>query len=344
MSNQIAVLGAGAWGITIATLLGNKNYDVSLWEFDKERAKELNTWRSLTYFPSITVPKSVSITSDLQEACLNRQMLVFSVPSHTVRDVALKLTVLGIDLSSVTIVSAVKGLEADSLKTMSEVITEILPDAANNVVVLSGPTIAKEVAIKMPSAATAASKNLEAAKLVQETFTTDFFRVYTNSDIIGVEAGGALKNVLAIAAGMADGMGFGDNTKAALVTRGLKELIKLGEKLGGNPTTFYGLSGIGDLVVTCFSPNSRNRTLGERIARGKTPELAQQELKMVAEGVRTAKAAYDLGKKLNLELPIIEQVYNVLYKEKSPKDALRDLMLREAKPEMETVTSVMSNE
>jgi glycerol-3-phosphate dehydrogenase (NAD(P)+) len=334
MTTQIGVLGAGAWGITLATLLGNKNFDVSLWEYDKERAKELNTWRSLTYFPSITVPKSVTIHSDLQEACLNKKILVFTVPSHRVREVVNKLAVLNIDFSQVIMVSAVKGIENESLKTMSEVIMEIIPSASMNLVALSGPSIAKEVAIKMPSAVTAASKNAEAAKVVQDAFTTDYFRVYTHNDIMGVEAGGSLKNVLAIAAGMCDGMGFGDNTKAAIITRGLNELIRLGEKLGGNASTFYGLSGLGDLVVTCFSPNSRNRTFGERVARGKTPELAQQELKMVVEGVRTARSAYNLGKKFELELPIIEQVYKVLYEEKPPKDALRELMLRDAKPEI----------
>jgi len=267
MSIPICVLGAGAWGITIATLLGNKNYNVSLWEFDKERAKELSTWRSLSYFPHVTVTKSVVITSDLIEACLNKQVIIFTVPSHTVREVANKLALLDMDFSNVFIVTCVKGIENETLKTMSQVISEIIPKASNNISVLSGPTIAKEVATKSPTTATVASKNPEANRLIQEIFSTDYFRVYTQSDIIGVEMGGALKNIFAIAAGICDGVGYGDNTKAALIIRGMREIIKLGTKLGGRPSTFYGLSGMGDLAVTCFSANSRNRTLGERIAK-----------------------------------------------------------------------------
>ncbi|HBU68979.1 MAG TPA: glycerol-3-phosphate dehydrogenase [Elusimicrobia bacterium] len=333
MTLKIGVLGAGSWGTTIANLLFEKGCSVTLWEFDEKKARELAMFRSLSFFPYITLSKELIITSDISSAVKNMDFVVFVVPSHTLRATAKKVSACGADLKNTVIVSATKGIENTTLKRMSEILEEELGSGTKGVAVLSGPTHAEEVAKKIPTAATAASKNEAAARAAQELFLCDYFRVYSSPDIAGVETGAALKNVLAIAAGICDGLALGDNTKAALVTRGLREIAALGIKMGGNPSTFFGLSGLGDLIVTAFSKHSRNRGLGEKIGAGKTLSESEKEIIMVAEGVKTSKSAVELAKKYSIQLPIIEQVYRILYENKSPREALMELMSREAKSE-----------
>jgi len=335
MDKNIGVLGAGSWGATLAGLLSEKGYAVTIWEFNPEKAKELSSWRVLNFFPHFIIPKDIVITSDLQTAVKNKDIVLFALPSHTLRNAAKNIAASGTDLSGTIVVSATKGIENGTLKTMSEIISEEIPQVAGRVVALSGPTHAEEVSQKIATSAAVASNNAEAAKICQEVFSTGYFRVYTHSDIKGVETGAALKNVFAIAAGICDGIGLGDNTNAALVTRGLRELIRLGVRMGGRPATFMGLTGLGDLIVTCFSRHSRNRAIGEKIGKGKSLGEAEKELVMVAEGVKTAKSAYELGKQFNLELPIIEQVYSVIYEGKPPKNAVNELMARKLKAENE---------
>lgn len=335
MTTTVAVLGAGSWGVTLAGLLHEKGCHVTLWEFNDAQAKALAASRSLSFFPHAKIPAGMAITSDLAAACGQAQYILFAVPSHTLRSVARLLSDTNLPLTDTIIVSATKGIEVNSLKRMSEVISAELPAVGNRIVALSGPSHAEEVAQKQPAAIVVASINSQSAERCQELFMTPQFRVYTNTDIIGVETGAALKNIFAIAAGILDGIGLGDNAKAAMVTRGLKELVKLGVAMGGRQQTFFGLTGLGDLIVTCFSQHSRNRALGEKIGQGKTLTCAEKEIIMVAEGVKTAQSAFELGKHYGLELPIIHQVYSILYEGKSPKDSVKALMMRDAKPEME---------
>jgi len=337
MEKKIGVLGAGSWGATLSAMLSEKGYAVTLWEFNPDQAKELSSWRTLSFFPHLTIPKDIVITSDLSVCINEKDFLIFAVPSHTLRDVARQIAALGTDLAATVMVSATKGIENNSLKRMSEIIAAEIPQAGGRIVSLSGPTHAEEVSQKIPTIAAAASVNLEAARAAQDIFMTPFFRVYTNTDIIGVETGGALKNVFAIAAGIGDGLGLGDNTKAALVTRGLRELVRLGTNMGGQKETYFGLTGLGDLIVTCFSRHSRNRAIGEKIGKGKSLSQAEKELVMVAEGVKTARSAYELGIHYDIDLPITRQVYQILYENKSPKKAVQELMMRDAKPEMDMV-------
>ena len=335
MKVNIAVLGAGAWGTTLASILSDKKHGVTLWEFNPAQAEKIDKERKLSFFPVLKIPSDITITSNLKNACEGKDYILFAVPSHVLRSAAKQLAQLKLDLSKTYIISAVKGIENGTLKRMSEVLAEELGVKQGDITVLSGPTIAKEVALKMPAAATAASKNLKASKLCQDLFMTPYFRIYTNTDTAGVEAGGALKNVCAIAAGISDGLGMGNNAKSALITRGLRELAKLGIQMGAEPSTMFGLSGLGDLIVTSFSPDSRNRQLGEKLAAGKSVENAEREIIMVAEGVKTAQSAFELAKKFKLELPIINQIYDIIYNHKAPKAALQELMEREAKPELE---------
>lgn len=333
MVKRVSVLGAGAWGTTLAVLLRGKGYPVSVWEVDETRARQLKKTGTLRHFPCITLPSDIIVTSDIELAAAGADYVILAVPSHTLRETAKRLRKFRGSLGKTIIVSATKGIENDSLKRMSEVIAEELPFLGGRIAVLSGPTIAKEVANKLPTAATIASKSGKTAKACQKLFMTPYFRIYTHSDVAGVEAGGSLKNVFALAAGIADGLGMGYNTKAALVARGLREMVKLGVKLGGKPSTLFGLSGLGDLIVTSFSPDSRNRTLGEKIGRGKSLRQAEREIIMVAEGVKTALSANELGISHKLELPIIRQVYEIICNHKPAGRSLKDLMLRNAKPE-----------
>lgn len=329
---KISVLGAGSWGTTLACLLANNGHNVYLWEINKKAAEKLDKERVIPFIGGANIPESVVISSDLN--IINEtEAVLFVVPSHFLRSTVMSIKNLGIDLSKKLVISATKGIETDSLLRVSQIIEEIFPGTKDKVVALSGPSHAEEVSKKIPTVVTAASKNKELAVKVRDLFINDYFRVYTQDDIIGVELGASLKNVFAIAGGVIDGLSFGDNTKAAIVSRGLKELVNLGVAMGGKKETFYGLSGAGDLMVTCFSKHSRNRNLGELLAKGKTLKEAENELKMVAEGVNTCISAYKLGKKMNIELPIINQVYEVLFNAKDAKQAVYDLMTRTPKAE-----------
>ncbi|MDD5101852.1 MAG: NAD(P)-dependent glycerol-3-phosphate dehydrogenase [Endomicrobiaceae bacterium] len=329
---KITVLGAGSWGTTLACLLYSNGHDVSLWEFSKEVADKLDKDRIIPFIGGENIPNNIKISSDLK-MIEETDSILFVVPSHFLRSTVLSIQKLGIDISDKLIMSATKGIENETLLRVSEIIEEIFPKTKDKIVALSGPSHAEEVSKKIPTAVISASKNEKNAIKCRDLFMNDYFRVYTQNDIVGVELGASLKNVFAVAGGIVDGLSFGDNTKAAIVSRGLKELVRLGVSLGGKEQTFYGLSGVGDLMVTCFSKHSRNRNLGEMIAHGKNLHQAEKDLKMVAEGVKTSISAYELGKKLNIELPIINEVYDVLFKNKNPKQAVYDLMTRTPKSE-----------
>lgn len=330
---KISVLGAGSWGTTLACVLADNGHDVSIWEFDKAVAEQLNKIRIIPFIGGAKIPDNVLISDDLNIISSSEAILAV-VPSHFLRSTFLAIKKLKIDLKDKVIITATKGIENNSLLMGSEIIEEIFPEQKDAVVALSGPSHAEEVSKKMPTVIVSASKNKKNAVLCRDLFMNEYLRVYTQDDIIGVELGASLKNVFAIAGGIIDGLSFGDNTKAAIVSRGLKELVSLGVLLGGNKNTFYGLSGAGDLMVTCFSKHSRNRSLGEMIAKGKTLQEAEKDLKMVAEGVKTTISAYELGKKYKVELPIINEVYEVLFKNKPAKQAVMDLMTRAPKAEI----------
>ncbi len=323
---QIQVLGAGSWGLALARLLANNGHDVRLWCRDADHPDMLrNERRSPFYLQGITLPDSIII--DTEEINYNAEIAVLAVPSHVMRHVASNFV-----FSPNTIrVSVAKGIENETLMRMSQVIHSVSPEGP--VVALSGPSHAEEVAAGLPASLVAAGENEDACKCIQEVFMADSFRVYTSPDIIGVEFGGALKNVIAIAAGASDGMGLGDNAKAALMTRGLAEISRLGVSEGADPLTFAGLSGMGDLIVTCTSQHSRNRRVGERLSSGEPLDVILSDGPMVAEGVRTARSATYLARKNKVEMPITEITYGVLYESTIPSDAIDILMQRGARPE-----------
>lgn len=328
------MLGAGGWGIAIAKLLRESGLEPILWEFDPVAAVRLQQTRELPgKLPGIQLPSGINVTGDLVTAVSGADAVCVVVPSHTVRSVAEQLSTLGLDIPLV--VNFSKGIEVASLMRLSEVLEcELSEVYKGRVVTVSGPSHAEEVARRMPTTVVAASVLPEAAKTVQEMLSTDYFRVYTNSDIVGVELAGSLKNVIAIASGIIDGLGLGDNTKGALLTRGLAEITRLGEYLGAVPATFAGLSGLGDLITTCTSRHSRNRYVGEQIGRGRTLADVLAGMEMVAEGVKTTEAAARLADKCNVEMPITAEVHRVLFQAKPPAQALADLMTRELKPEI----------
>jgi glycerol-3-phosphate dehydrogenase (NAD(P)+) len=331
---KIAVLGAGSWGIAISVFLFSNGHQVTLWEFDHQEMSRLKREReNKQKLPGIIIPEEIGITDDLPSATSGAEILVLALPSHTVRGVAKKLAEL--DSAYPIIVNLAKGIENDTLCRMSEILREELPSNLHDkIVTLSGPSHAEEVAVQIPTTVVVAGFKEEIAKKIQQTFMHPYFRIYTNSDIIGVELGGSLKNVIAIAAGICDGMGLGDNSRGALITRGLAEIIRLGEKLGAKRETFAGLSGLGDLVTTCISKYSRNRFVGEQIGKGKTLDQVLKEMTMVAEGVKTTKSAYQLSLRHKVEMPITEQVYKVLFEDKPPKQAIAELMTRDPKSEI----------
>jgi len=334
-TNKIGILGGGSWGTTLAVLLYEKGLSVKIWEFSHEQVEIISKRReNVKFLPGIFIPHEILITSCLEEVVKESNVIVIAIPSQVVREVAKQLGPM--IKHDTVIVSGVKGLEIITMKRMSEVIDEYIPQEVK-IGVISGPSHAEEVSRKIPTAIVAAAQDENTAKFIQELFLTPNLRVYTNTDLVGVELGGALKNIIAIAAGISDGLGLGDNTKAALITRGLVEIIQIGRILGGKESTFLGLSGLGDLVVTCTSKYSRNRHLGEMIGKGRSLQEALSQMVMVAEGVPTTKAAKELANKVNIELPITNEVYKVLFELKNPKQAVNDLMLRTAKAEEELV-------
>lgn len=327
---KIAVLGDGGWGTTLAILLSKKGFEVTLWGVFADYLECLKTNRiNSRYLPGIRIPKEIEINSNLKTTVSSADLIILAIPSQYMRKILKKLKKY--PLKEKIFLSVAKGIEICSLKRMSEVIHQELGRV--KLAVLSGPTIACEVAKEIPTTAVIASGNKQVAKTLQEIFMTPYFRIYTNSDIVGVELGGSLKNIIAIACGISDGLKFGANTKAAILSRGLAEIKRLGKILGAKEETFSGLSGLGDLVTTCISPYSRNRRAGEQIGEGKKLSQIIKETKMIAEGISTTKSVYLLSKKFKVEMPITEQIYLVLYGNKNPEEAVKDLMTRAKKEE-----------
>ncbi|MGA7161827.1 MAG: NAD(P)H-dependent glycerol-3-phosphate dehydrogenase [Bacteroidota bacterium] len=330
---HVAVLGAGSWGTTLAILLSENNHDVSLWTYRPEQAALIvETRENPAFLPGIKIPRQISILTDIQEAADKKDLIVSAVPSQFLRSVIRQIS--HHELSQTIIVNVAKGIENHSLMTMSEVMLDVLEhEKKGNLAILSGPSHAEEVCLRMPTAVVSASFNMKTARIVASAFSTPYFRVYVNDDIRGVELGGALKNVIAVGAGVVDGAGFGDNTKAAIMTRGIAEMTRLGVKMGALPRTFAGLTGVGDLIVTCMSKHSRNRYVGEQVGKGRKLDDVLKEMVMVAEGVATCRSSVDLAKKHSIEMAIFSEVHKILFEGKNPHLATEDLMTREVKGE-----------
>lgn len=328
---RIAVIGDGGWGTTLAILLRKKGYKVGVWGPFADYLELLDKKRENPKFlPAVKIPSGISFSTDIRRVIEGACLIVLAVPSHFLRSVLIKIK--NQDLSPIPVLSAAKGIENETLMPMSEVIKDVL--GISRLAVLSGPTISYEVARGIPTTCVVSSEDSALAQEVQDVFMSERFRVYTSSDVVGVELAGALKNVIAIACGISDGLGFGANTKAALLTRGLVEIARLGTAMGARPETFAGLSGLGDLVTTCVSPHGRNRWVGEQIGRGKKLKGILAKMEMVAEGVRTTKSAFILAQRHKVEMPITAEIFAVLYKDKDPLLAVNDLMLREKKAEI----------
>jgi glycerol-3-phosphate dehydrogenase (NAD(P)+) len=328
---RTAVLGAGSWGTTLALLLDSKGESVSLWDGQREHLESIRKFgENKRYLPGIKVPEKIKISHYLEDILSGSDFMVVALPSQAVREVCRKISVI---TKQKDVISVSKGLEDGTLKRLSLVINEELPES--RICVLSGPSHAEEVSRKMPAAVVSSSEDMNFARAVQKLFSTEYFRVYTNSDLAGVEIAGALKNIIAIACGISDGLGFGDNTKSALITRGLVEISRLGVAMGAKLGTFSGLAGMGDLFTTCSSRHSRNKRFGELLAAGKSQEEALEEIGQVVEGIKTCSSAYKLSKVYDIEAPITVQVYEVIFAGKDPREAALDLMLRMPRGEQE---------
>ena len=332
---KVSVLGAGSWGTTLAVHLCNNGHDVTLWEINNNQVIKLkNDRENKLFLPGIMLPEGLNVINDISLTVADSELMVFAVPSHFMRETAIKINQYWNDSQNLTVVSVSKGLELKTHKRISQVLLEELTGLSeNNFCALSGPSHAEEVSKGVPTALVAASNSPATAKLVQDLFFSSTLRVYVGDDVIGNELGGSLKNTIAIAAGIVDGADFGDNTKAALMTRALVEMSRMGVALGAKIETFQGLAGMGDMIVTCLSRHSRNRHVGEEIGKGKSLEEVLDEMTMVAEGVNTTKAIRELSEELNIEMPISDQVYKVLFENKSPRTAVEDLMMRDPKSE-----------
>ena len=332
MSKKIAVIGAGSWGTALSISLSGNGHTVKIWDLDQVHLQELTENReNVRYLPGVKFPEGIRIVFSIEEAIEESDIVVFSVPAQHFRS-ALDgaLPYLGPDM---VLVNVAKGIEQKSLKRLSEIAYEKLPNA--RYVVLSGPSHAEEVGRGMPTTLVAASEENKLAEFIQDVFMSDRLRIYTNSDVTGVELGGALKNIIALGAGISDGMGYGDNAKAAMMTRGITEIARLGVKLGANLSTFSGLTGIGDLIVTCTSMHSRNRRCGIMIGEGMKPSEATKKVGMVVEGMYTTEAAYQLAQQMGVEMPITEQIYNVINEKIDAREAVKSLMTRQKKHETE---------
>ena len=328
---KAGVIGAGSWGTALAILLSGNGHEVTVWSHRKEEAERLSKEREhKSKLPGIHLPEDIVFTGEIEDACEGQDFIVMAVPSTHVRETARMIKDLVKENQIIVDVS--KGIEEKTLMTLTQQIEDEIPWA--QAVVLSGPSHAEEVANELPTTVVIGAKRKETATYLQKMFMNEFFRVYTSPDILGIELGGSLKNVIALAAGIADGLGYGDNTKAALITRGIHEISRLGVRMGGSVESFSGLTGIGDLIVTCASVHSRNRKAGYLIGQGKSMQEAMDEVKMVVEGVFSTKAAVKLGKKYEVSLPIIEAVNGVLFEGVDPREAVRDLMMRKGKAEV----------
>jgi glycerol-3-phosphate dehydrogenase (NAD(P)+) len=335
MSTHIGVLGAGSWGTALAIVLADNGHEVALWTRNENQAREINeNHTNKRFLPNLNLSNRIVSTTSMEQAVKGKQAVLIVTPSHVVREVSAKMIAL-LDPETV-IIHAVKGIEPDTLQRMSEVIYESgLDKERNGLVVLSGPSHAEEVSLKSPTTVVVASENQASAQVAQDLLINSYFRVYTNPDVVGVELGGALKNIIALGAGLSDGLGFGDNAKAALLTRGLAEISRLGIAMGANPLTFSGLAGVGDLIVTCTSHHSRNWRAGNLLGQGKPLQEVLDNMGMVVEGVKTTKAAFMLAQKYEIEMPITKELYRVLFQEKNPRTAVEDLMGRGKTQEIE---------
>ena len=334
---RIAVVGAGSWGTALAQLLADKGYPTHLWVFEPEVCQQIRTEReNRVYLPGCPLSPGITPDTDLAAVVAGKDLVVMVVPSHVMRATAERIR--GRLGPETIVISAAKGIENQTHLTMTGILAETLDlGDGSGLAALSGPSFAKEVARRVPTVVTAASRRPEVAEYVQHVFAAPWFRVYTNEDVIGVELGGAVKNVIAIAAGVVDGLGLGLNTRAALITRGLAEIRRLGLAMGANPFTFAGLAGMGDLVLTCTGALSRNHTVGVKLGAGKRLEAILAEMRMVAEGVKTAKSVYNLSRRLSVEMPICHEIYRILYEETSPVEGVRRLMTRDLKDELDEI-------
>jgi len=327
---KVGVLGAGSWGTALSILLHDNGHQVTIWSIDEKEVAMLNEKREhATKLPGVKIPEDIVITNEMEKAITGKDFMVLAVPSIFTRGTAAKMKPYVAE--NQIIVDVAKGIEESTLMTLSQQIEQEIPQA--DVAVLSGPSHAEEVGRKLPTTCVIGAKSKETAEYLQSMFISKVFRVYTSPDILGIELGGSLKNVIALAAGIADGLGYGDNTKAALITRGIAEIARLGVKMGGKIESFVGLTGIGDLIVTCASVHSRNRKAGYLMGQGKSMQEAMDEVQMVVEGVYSAKAAAKLAKKYEVPMPIVDEINKILFEEKDPKQAVDDLMLRESKSE-----------
>ncbi|HLF18544.1 MAG TPA: NAD(P)H-dependent glycerol-3-phosphate dehydrogenase [Candidatus Omnitrophota bacterium] len=329
---KIAVIGDGGWGTTLAVHLAKKNFPVHLWGPFPEYLRAMAKKRvNAKFLPGIRIPQNVKILEDLNEAIADCELIIFAIPSKYAFSIVKKMKATGINFSGRLLLSVTKGIDHAHLMRISQIIQGELK--AKRICVLSGPTIAMEVAKGIPSTAVAASTDIKLAKAVQALINSNTFRIYSNTDIIGVELGGTVKNVIAIACGVCDGLGYGTNTKAAILTRGLAEMTRLGKALGARPQTFFGLSGLGDLVTTSFNEKSRNRSVGEKLGQGSSAKHITGRMAMVAEGVETVKGVVKLAQKHNVSMPITQEVYNIIYRHKKPAQAVGALMGRKTKSE-----------
>jgi len=340
VSKLIGIIGAGSWATALAVLLAKKSCQVKMWARRLELAEEINKTRENShYLPGVTVPPNIEVTVDLEQALWKVETVIYGVPSHAFREIVRKtLPFLG---HSTVCINIAKGIEETSLCRLSEAFAEEAgQEMLEQYVILSGPSHAEEVGRELPTAVVAASYRMESAEYVQNLFMSETFRVYTNPDMVGVELGGALKNIIALGTGIAEGLGFGDNTKAALMTRGMAEITRLGVAMGASPLTFAGLAGVGDMIVTCTSIHSRNRRAGIAIGKGCSVEEALEQVKMVVEGIRTTRAAHQLSTRHAVEMPITNQIYKVLFEGLPPKAAVNNLMSRGRTREMEEVARI----
>ena len=325
---NIAIIGSGSWGVALAVHLASLNNNVKIWSFMEEERDIINNEKRCKFLPDLILPDNIYCSTDFEEVIKDTDFILHVTPSKFTRNIFRQYKQY---VGNKPVIICSKGFEKESLETLDEVILDEMPET--KVGVLSGPSHAEEVSIAIPTALVAASKNEEVLKLVQNTFMSEKMRIYTTTDVKGVELGGALKNIIAFCAGVAAGIGLGDNSFAALITRGLKEITRLGIELGGKEETFYGLSGLGDLIVTCLSEHSRNRKAGKLIGEGKSLEETKREVGMVIESIDNIEVAYELGKLHNIEMPIVETVHKVLYENLDPKEAVKDLMTRDKKME-----------
>ncbi|MEN1969143.1 NAD(P)H-dependent glycerol-3-phosphate dehydrogenase [Lentibacillus sp. N15] len=339
---KVAVLGAGSWGTALSIVLADNGHDVRLWTHRKEQADAINTTHKNEKYLEIMIPEKINAFDDLQRAIKDVSAIVLVVPTKAIREVCSQLDTLMDE--KVTIIHASKGIEPETLKRVSEMIAEEMERyTVDDIVVLSGPSHAEEVGKRQPTTVTVSSVNEKNAKIAQDLFMSDTFRVYTSPDVVGVELGGALKNIIALGAGISDGLGYGDNAKAALITRGLAEIARLGASLGANPLTFLGLPGVGDLIVTCTSVHSRNWRAGNLLGKGNKLNQVLSQMGMVVEGVRTAKAANQFAEKQGIEMPITHGIHKILFEEAKPKDVVDQLMNRTKREEMDDLAVLLSN-